>query len=291
MEELNNEYFIRHTDVLEIYDNDFNMLFEERLFGVHYGSSMSRDKLLDEGEYGKDGKRAISLLKELASTGGYVWSDYSSIGKSQIGYVKPNSQIIIEEFEVNASKFRNRNIHEIFPENKLFLKCLKLDTFKEIKKNELLMLRARRPQQGTFVHWKKSYGIIKKALENELPLPIKSWEHLTPDLQEIVSYEYLREIGVNNWKLKFLLMPIGRTMEGIDIYALNDKNEKIFVQVTNKGNDKKKIKKLKEYDGNKVYISSRDNRSSIHDGIQLLHTSIIFDWLKLKEEFLKSLMN
>ena len=28
MEEINNNYFIRHTDVLEIYENDFNKLME-----------------------------------------------------------------------------------------------------------------------------------------------------------------------------------------------------------------------------------------------------------------------
>jgi len=62
------------------------------------------------------------------------------------------------------------------------------------------------------------------------------------------------------------------------------------VQVTNEGNDVEKIEKLNQYEGRKVYISSRNNLASTPCFIQFINTSVIFDWLRTKEDFIRNII-
>jgi len=284
------EYFIRHTNKVEISETDFKKLFFEASFGIHFTSNCeSLDEYLDESKYPQiEGKTAIRYLKELAEYGGFIWCEYAYCNEILVGYVSPGSKIFLREFEPirNTEDFKNTK-------GRLFLKCLNLEKQKIIGKNELLALRARRPRQGTFVHWPKSYGLIEKIMEHGLKLPLESWEDLTPDIQEVVTYEYLREVGINGIKIDRLLMPIGRTMKDVDIFALSTSNRSILVQVTNFSLSQSgtKIKSLQDYNKQDIdLIFVYTGPSTIpQDDMHFVNSELIWRWLVSKPEYLNRL--
>ncbi|MCW7472194.1 hypothetical protein [Leptospira levettii] len=286
MEEYPKEYFIRHTEVLELDYDDLKVIADEHRFGIHFESKFDTpDELLDESKYEtSQAKTSIRYLKEISVHGGYVWAEYSKLKKIIIGYVIPGTKIEIKEFIPNIPL----DI-KIFPKGKLFLKTLRFSIVQEIKPNELLMLKVRRPRQGTFVRWRSCQGKLTKVVKNGISNEIKEWTDLTSDLQEVVSFEYLREVGINGWKLQHLLMPIGRTMKDIDIYAMNTKNEAVFIQVTHLGDNKNKLKNLESYESNLIYITSDDTLGNNLPNVTIINTKTIFEWLNTKTEYLKLL--
>lgn len=285
MTEKHLEYFIRHTDILELDHSQIDALFEDRRFGFHFESNFEdKNDYLDEKKYStSQGRTAIRYLLDISKNGGYIWAEYSLIKKIMIGYVEPNTKIDIISLDPNKT-LNNKD-------GKLILKTLKFSKFQEIEARELLMLKARRPRQGTFVRWRNCFGKLTKIVENGISEEIKEWTDLTPDLQEIVSYEYLRDKGINGWKIKHLLMPIGRTMKDIDIYALNTKNEPVFVQVTHLGDDKTKLQSFAQYKSNLIYISSNPKLSNQNSEISVLNSAEIFRWLLNQHDYMKQLAN
>lgn len=276
------EYFIRHTSALEISNSDFTSLFEDGVIGIHYGSDYKSDpnELLNPDFYKESSAavRSMNYLLDLAKSGGYVWSDYSSISKTIVGKVEPNSEVFLREFD--PVKYKN-----YFPRDKLFLKCIKLVNTLEIQAHQQLSLRARRPQQGTFTIWHKSKGNIEKLLSGNFK--INSWEDLTTDQQEILVYEYLRGKIDDEYQIKYLLMPIGRTLKDVDIYGMNKSGRKVFVQVTNYPKDQGKINALKQYHGESnllVYAGNVENK--IIDSIRYLNTQDVYDYFKPNEQLM-----
>ncbi|MDQ6967724.1 MAG: hypothetical protein Q9M14_03470 [Mariprofundaceae bacterium] len=279
------EYFIRHTGVLEISNDDITSMFKQGLVGIHYGSDYKVDpsELLKPDAYKESSAvRSMNYLLNLAKSGGYIWSDYSSISRTLIGKVYPNSKVFLKEF----TPTKNLEYFTKNEKNKLFMKCIQLDETQEIKIDQQLPLRARRPRQGTFVKWHKSYGKISKIFGgNEA---INCWNDLTPDQQEILVYEYLRETENDEYHIKYLLMPIGRTMKDIDIYGINSSGNKIFIQVTNLKEDHEKIEALRQYPSLLVYAGDVKNR--IENNIKFINVYDIFDYFK-SDSMLIRMMN
>ncbi|MCW7467785.1 hypothetical protein ND864_18850 [Leptospira levettii] len=106
------------------------------------------------------GRTAIRYLLDISKNGGYVWAEYSLIKKTMIGFVKPNTEIEIISLDPIKSKDTSN-----FPHGKLFLKTLKFSKCEEIKPSELLMLKARRSRQGTFVRWRNCFGKLTKVID------------------------------------------------------------------------------------------------------------------------------
>ncbi|MEI6846784.1 MAG: hypothetical protein WCK32_01910 [Chlorobiaceae bacterium] len=270
------EYFIRHTKVIEISENGFKELYDEQMIGIHYSShyNIDRKELLDPEAYKeKTAKQALRCLIELGKNGGYVWSDYSPISKSVIGKIEPNTEVQLIDFEVDPEK-NNTNCRD----GKVTMKCLRLSDKRNIEEDEFLALKARRPQQGTFVHWEKSYGKIRKIFNEDFS--ISSLSDLTPDQQEILVYEYLSHAESNKCHIQHLLMPIGRTMKDIDIYGVNKSGQKVFVQVTYSEKDKTKIEALRKYKGkDNLLVYAGDVKNQEEDGIIFLNCETIYTWM------------
>lgn len=266
------EYFIRHTNVLEIDNSDISLMFEQGIVGIHYGSAYKNDpsELLNPNIYeGKDAVRSMKYLLNLAKVGGYIWSDYSSISKTLIGKVSPESEVFLKEFVPTKNK-------EDFEKGKLFMKCIRLSETKEIRVDQKLSMRTRRPVQGTFVRWHKSYGGIKKIFEGDEK--INSWNDLTPDQQEILVYEYLKEVNNDEYHIRHLLMPIGRTMKDVDIYGMNNLGKRIFVQVTNFSEVQHKVDALRQYSSLLIYAGDVENK--VENGIKYINVHDIFNYFK-----------
>lgn len=275
------EFFIRHTSVLEISQSDAMDMFKQNIVGIHYGSDYIErpEELLDPNFYDeRSAIRSMRYLTDLAKTGGYIWSDYSSISKSLIGRVKPNSKVFLKEFTPTKN-------HQYFSQNKLFMKCIELNDAQEVEINEHLAMRARRPRQGTFVKWRKSRGNIEKIIQGNLN--IESWGDLSPDQQEILVYEYLRKFREDEYHIEHLLMPIGRTLKDVDIYGVNHFERQVFVQVTNLPETQYKVEALKQYSGLLIYAGNVNSR--IENGIKFINVHDIFNFFKADSLLLRAM--
>ncbi|NTU47368.1 hypothetical protein HGA88_07145 [Candidatus Roizmanbacteria bacterium] len=271
------EYFIRHTDDIEISISGFEDLYKECLIGIHYTSKYidNRDELLKDDAYIQaDAKRALRYMNDLGKTGGYIWSDYSPISKSIIGKIEPNTQVVLRDYDLDPKK----NSVDC-KNNKLIMKCLKLSDVKEIAEDQFLFLKARRPQRGVIVIWNKSYEKLSKIFKGEFS--INSVNDLTPDQLEILVFEYLRRSPNNKYNVNYLLMPIGRTMKDVDIYGVNKSGNKIFIQVTYSSDDKKnKIDALQKYKGKDSFlVYAGDVEEKEEGGIAYMNVRKIYDWM------------
>ena len=282
------EYFIRHTDQIEITRYGFERLYNEHLIGIHYSSryKVYKGELLNPEAYDQnDAKRGLNYLIELGTNGGYVWSDYSPINKNVIGKIEPNTVVELIDFDVDPAK----NSVDC-KDGKLIMKCLRFSETKDIAEDKCLDLKARRPQQGTFVKWHKSYGKIKNIFDGNFS--IRSWTDLTPDQQEILVYEYLSHAESNKCHIHHLLMPIGRTMKDVDIYGVNKSRQKVFVQVTYLQQDKTKIDALSKYKGTgNLLVYAGDVEDKEEFGIVFMDVKKIFDWLNKNTDIISCMEN
>src|SRR5215469_17693150 len=107
-----------------------------------------------------------------------------------------------------------------------------------------------RPRQGTIMRWKRAGSTVENAVERKQPIP--SLGDLSPDQQETMCSEFLRsgsteKLGLS--RLAHLLLPVGRTMKGIDICGITTSGHTLFAQVTYRGIEdcQEKIDKLLAY--------------------------------------------
>lgn len=271
------EYFIRHTNALEISTGDFQQLCDDQMIGIHFNSNFKNNEndLLNPKFYGGSGRTAMNYLYEIAKNGAYIWCDYSPLNISIIGKVDPSSKVTLRRFRPIKDK-------HWFKHDTLYLKCLKLTQIKKISNASLLYLKARKPQQGTLVRWHKSYGKIERILNGNNR--IESWSDLTPDQQEVLVYEYLSKTeSLGDFRINTLLMPIGRTLKDVDIFGVNKNGAKIFCQVTNYGKERVKIEALERYKDEKYYLiyagSSNNIKTEITgDRFMYLNVQEVFNW-------------
>jgi hypothetical protein len=85
-------YFIKHTAVLSVQDEDLDRIWKQDKIAVHYpGDGVGPDSTsLNPDHYEKDSeKRSIRFFKELADNGGYVWAETRYRQTAKVGIIKP----------------------------------------------------------------------------------------------------------------------------------------------------------------------------------------------------------
>lgn len=283
-------YFIRHTKVLAVSDSAINEIWGENKVAIHFpGWGKEDSKSIKEGDYEKRGeRRAIKCFRELDKDGGYVWAEYRTQPNVKIGRIKPKS---LDYFETTWSKASDK--HRRRKGDKAILKTLQMQNVKILKRYEAMELRATRPRQGTITKWN-----IGKRLEHYVKgTPIdKNWKGLSSAQQETVCAEYLRSPDLEECpKLDFLLLPIGRTLEDVDIYGCAANGKKIFAQVTNYDKDskacKQKIEKLERYYPKENYLVFFCNCKGVEkeDDVLFIPVTKVFEWLKKNDKYFKKI--
>ena len=291
MEELKS-YFIRHTNKILVSADAIKKIFAENKVAIHFpGSGKEDSKSINLKDYDKPGdRRAIKCFKELSENGGYIWAEYYTCPKEvKIGKVKPNTKVgYIEtkwskDFENPKRKKGDRAI----------LKMLQMENVITLKKGEVMELVAARPRMCTITKWKNIKGRLKYYVEG---IPIhENWDSLTTEQQEAVCAEYLRNPDIENCpKLDFLLLPIGRTLQDIDIYGCASDGKKIFAQVTYENIDsngcRQKLEKLKKFSGkeNHLILFCNCENKDEKDDVLIIPVKKVFEWLKKNEKFFDS---
>jgi len=162
---------------------------------------------------------------------------------------------------------RKDYLHRKINGEELIYKTVQLDKAKEISylNHPILMVQ---PRRGTISMWKREKRLLAIFNGEELPRQLDS---LDPSQMEILCHEYLRlEITPENIRLKYLLMPIGRTLPNIDIIGIGFNGKKIYCQVTYERNEKEAIKKLESL------------KNSSEDGTLIFFGLKKFERLKVK---------
>ncbi len=248
-------FYARHTKMLDIDDAFRNRLWEEKLVAIHYpdhqdGSRESPDnESLDPEKYPQRQKQVIRALVELAQEGGYVCAEYynqtGSVNKCRIGRIEPGTEI---EFQKGRWGSKDRTA---------VLKAVRLKDDQELSPSQYATVLVGRPRQGTLMRWKRVGNRIKNLVEGCVPLPTLA--NLLPPEQEVLCCEFLRLPEAKTAglpQLAHLLLPIGRTMRGVDIVGMTDQGDMLFAQVTYLDLDAstKKLETLNAYKGNGVHL-------------------------------------
>ncbi|PKR48664.1 hypothetical protein [Thalassospira povalilytica] len=240
-------FFIRHGAKLDISDSTYRLLIEHetKKIAIHYphdrytrGTGIDSESL-DVSNYEGAAAKSLKALNTLAKKGGYVCATYKFGNTCIVGRVEPGSSI-----ELLRGKWRTQ------ADRQAVLKSVELSNAYVLPPEKMINLLASRPQQGTICRWRAVGDQVMRLVEK---LPVKAEASvLSPTLQEVMVSETLRsDLGGGLPQIESLLMPVGRTLKDVDIFARTVDGKYLLVQVTNyrNGSDNysSKVKRLKKY--------------------------------------------
>lgn len=240
-----NTFFVRHGSKLDINDDTYRSLIATRRIAIHYphdrytrGTGIDSESL-SLSDYEGAAAKSLKVLQELAQNGGYVCATYKLGDTCIVGRVKPGSSI-----RPHRGKWRTQ------PDREAVLKSIELWDAQVLRPEQRLSLLASRPLQGTICRWPAVGDQVVRLVEK---LPMKAEASvLSPTHQEVMVSEALR-FGIEGGlpRIESLLMPVGRTLKDVDIFARTVDGKYLLVQVTNykMGSDKysSKVMRLKKY--------------------------------------------
>ena len=224
-------YFIRHTEALDVDDATRQKLWDDRRIGIHFPHDVNGElpkrgdnSSLDPNDYSR-GKSQMRILSELAKNGGYVCAEHFQHDECVVGRVRPGSPI-----ELIHGMWGSLNGYE---GRKAILKTLRLENVKLVRRSDSALILVGRPRQGTVMHWPSAGKTIENAVMGRTVAP--ALDQLSHAQQEIMCSEFLRSPDAAKLgfpQLVHLILPVGRTMRGIDIYGMDTAGKRIFGQVT-----------------------------------------------------------
>ncbi len=293
-----NSYFVRHTKALRVRDEDLKGLWDDDRIAVHYpdpgGHLAEQDsESTDPEHYERTGKKAMNCLRNLSESGGYVWAEsfVSDDGAAKIGFIEPGTKIQLTtdpQVAIDA-RWDLRGRQEDFPRrsngNPAVLKTLKFSPTKSVGRQEQMGLRAGKPRQGTIARWKCGTRLADLVKGRT---PKEEWSNLSTEQQEAACAEFLRLRQHRNDlpKLRYLLLPVGRTLKDIDVYALAEDSQKIFAQVTYHLRDSSgfadKVSRLQAYDddGGHLVFFGRGDGPPAEDGMKFVSVDDVMHWIE-----------
>ncbi len=227
-------HFIRHTSELLVREEDIHRLWNENRIAVHYPPKGEIEYSLNLNDHKRGDANVVGRFLELAAAGGYVWAEsYIHPRAAMIGIVRPKTRV--ERFEAEWLRTDSRVLKSRFSARagrEALLKSLQLKQSRVVRRDDYRALLAGRPRQGTLAVWHNAGNRLRWLLEGERHNMV--WKDLTPALQEAACAEFLREDhGISEVPvMKRLLLPVGRTLEKIDIYGQSENGGEILAQVT-----------------------------------------------------------
>ncbi len=291
-------YFLRENDVAGVNPEDLAKLWEEDCIAIHYPGDDEDDlRSLNPGDYRtRMEKNAIRTFARLAREGGYVWcqcpgQDYDLLGKVEAGTKVQFVESTWTQGRMASDDQGGRPAGAI-----AVLKTLQLVQAKRVGQGELHGLRAARPRKACISQWDACGNRLKAFVDDKL-LAIE-WRELSRELQETACAEFLRHHEHDSLpKLKFLMMPVGRTFQDLDIYGLSGDDKVLYAQVSHTKPDfldgTGKLGPLiamrkRSPDAELVYFGDVPTITA-RDGIWVVPTAEVFEFLWKNPEYLHRL--
>lgn len=279
---------VRHTKSLLVSDGDLRKLWDEHRIAVHYPGDTECGPDLrstNAADYEGRGKTAMRYFRDLEENGGYVWAESRvSPGTAMVGRVKAGTKIELYE----GTWYVEGSVPGRKTGDPAILKTLRLEkgSVRFIDRTEHVGLRAGRPRQGTISRWKCGTRLEDLVEGRDTK---QQWPNLSTEQQETACAEFLRlqQKRDDLPRLRYLLLPVGRTLKDVDVYALAEDNQRIFVQVTYHSGDsnsfKEKVSRLKAYgkDGAHLVFFGQGDGPLEDDGIKFVSVqSEVMDWIR-----------
>ncbi len=254
-------------------------LWDTRLIGIHFpqhlnpGPNDPDNESIDPADYPQPGRSAMAVLSRLSAEGGFVLAEYWMRPGCLVGMVEPKTPITL--LRGKWGKLHGREGIEAV------LKTLKLSKVQEISEIRSARLLAGRPRQGTLMRWHSIRHLVQNlVLGIDAPLTIRD---LIPTFQEVMCAEFLRlptELtGLP--QMASLILPVGRTLRGLDIYGLTASGGLIAAQVTMQPSAAcpGKVAALNGFVGENVMriFFCEDESSRVKDGIQFYSLATAFE--------------
>jgi hypothetical protein len=274
-------YYARHTQELDIDDVTRQRIWADKRIAIHFprnkdGKLRRKDnRSLDPADYPSRDKGAIRALTNLAKNGGYVCAEYYQQSDCMVGYVRPNSTI-----ELLRGTWGSKSGYD---GRKAVLKSLRLKKVKFVTPCDSQVFLIGRPRQGTIMRWRRTGETIEnivKGRRDVAALGLLSFEQ-----QEIMCSEFMRslaarQLGLPN--LVHLLVPVGRTMKGIDICGITGTGSMVLAQVTYSDLEhcREKFDALLRYrDGKRNTLVFFCNGTELKhkDGVRILSLQSVYD--------------
>ena len=219
-------FFVRHTKGLHIGDEELDRLWRERRIAIHYpGVEHTRDQDNDSldlstylSKYRRKYKVPFETFQSLEKNGGYVWAEYRKTQQYNArviaGIIRPQRY---HRWSTKYASWSRRS------GNPAMLKTLQFDeaVSRDVATGENMALRAMRPRLLTIAKWKIVKSRLALLINKEDLSEDDLWSNLFPAQQETACAEFLREQKDSPElpRLRRLLLPVGRTLEDIDIYG------------------------------------------------------------------------
>lgn len=230
-----NSVFIRHN--MGSTPSIRQELWDSRLIAVHYNNNtgIRPEDYPDDPEQPQNprARKALRRLWRYCDEGAIVAAAYPDIrDRLLLGQIVPGSQVVSRWF----GEATNPRVY--------CYKTVALTNNREIAYRDYPVLAAIQPQQGTITGWPSAQKVLQ-AIINHQPLP-EEITSLSPGQLEVLCYEYLRYTG----QITTLLLPIGRSLIDVDIFALDSVGADVIAQATYSDNEKvikQKLERLKAF--------------------------------------------
>lgn len=276
-------YFGRHTADLAVDDATRAMLWNTPVVAIHYPHRLGASGIvpgepdsesLNPEDYDRSGRQALGVLRKISLRGGYVCAEYAGQSECVVGIVPPGTPITL---------LRGQWRHRECPDGRVaVLKALPLQHVRRLPKSASAVILVGRPRQGTLSRW-PSAGHVIEALVERRPLD-RSLQSLTPAQQEVLCSEFMRlDYGERHLpRLRYLLLPPGRTMRDVDIVGVADDGRWVFGQVTHLRQESadSKLEQLRQYgEGSKAHLVLFCDCSAVNvvEGVTVYPIKRVFD--------------
>jgi len=211
----NKVYNPRHTGSVDIAFEAIEQLYEDKVVALHYGNERSVNPPdYKDGDYYAEGD--FRRMTTAASEGAALGASYSGgiSGKMNIGYVTPDTDI---EFRKVPDGEGGTSV----------IKVLSIENVTRVTFNEYPALFTANARQGAaFPRWRNAVKRVVRGIAYHESIDDEVFR-LSEGQFELLCNVWLR-INHENY---YLRMPIGKSMEGVDIVAMS-KDSDINAQVT-----------------------------------------------------------
>jgi len=291
-------YFLREGDVADVDRRDLRGIWERDRIAIHYPGDGPVDlQSLNPGDYRtRAEKNAVRTFARIAREGGYVWCQCPGEGFELVGKVKAGTKVELVDTRWRRARAPSDAVAPRRPGDPAVLKVLPLEVAKRVGPDELIGLRAARPRKAGLSEW-QACGKRLEAFVEEKILTIE-WRELSSELRETAASEFLRHHELEDVpRMRFLLMPVGRTLQEIDIYGMTDEGKDLYAQV---GQGKPDFLEGTGKVGALLEVRRRDKEAELvmfcdvpevatRDGVWLVPNKEVFEFLWRNPEYLHRL--
>ncbi|MBI2140293.1 hypothetical protein HYU14_05185 [Candidatus Woesearchaeota archaeon] len=262
-------YYLRHNWKGKQGDVVNPILEDKSLISIHFNEEefKSYDHYSSDSKKDNGFKSAFNNFKELSKHGGIVIFTFNKNPKNcYVGEVPPNTPITFSR-RIKGQGFKG-------------FKLLRVVKRKKFSILDYPLLRIFFPPHGTIFELDKNKLPFIQYIYGGKEIPF-SYSSLLPKMQEQMCMEWLRsKFSPRKFRLKYLLLGVGRTLEALDIFGRTIKDDELCAQVTFKEKD---LKKKREHLNSSSPLNSlrlffsNSEKEEVKDGIYLLPLSKVWN--------------